>query len=65
MGVNRRMRKFLHLFLILIVCVFVQACSANDAVEVKVEAWKVKLKEFQPIGKSKEELFKWRRKMAC
>jgi hypothetical protein len=53
------MRKFLHPFSILIMCVFVQACSANDVVKVKEEVWKAKLNEFQPIGKSREELFKW------
>jgi hypothetical protein len=56
---NMRMKQFLRCFSILVICLVVQACSANDATEVREEAWKAKLSEFQPIGKSREELLKW------
>ncbi|WP_346837031.1 hypothetical protein [Microbulbifer sp. SAOS-129_SWC] len=37
-------------------------CSSNDAVVEKEHEWRTKLEQFQPIGKTRKELFDWQNK---
>ena len=51
-------------FVTLAACLLLQACSAGPVVEAKEERWKAKLSEFQPIGKSRDDLLTWQRNNA-
>ncbi|WP_221794669.1 hypothetical protein [Oceanobacter mangrovi] len=48
------MKRLLFLFVIA-----VSACSSNSIITEKEREWIQKLQIFDPVGKSKEELFKW------
>ena len=45
---------FLALFLM-------SACSSNESVKVREQAWREKVEMFQPIGKNQAELFEWQK----
>lgn len=59
LSVSANHMKRFHQLSILLLCLFIQACSAKDEIEAKEKVWKAKLIEFEPIGKTKKELFKW------
>ncbi len=37
------------------------ACSSNESVKVREQAWREKVEMFQPIGKNQTELFEWQK----
>jgi hypothetical protein len=41
--------------------IFLFGCSSTDLVKVKEQNWRVKLEQFQPVGKTRLELFNWQK----
>ena len=40
---------------------FIAGCSSNESVKVREETWKAKVEQFQPVGKTRGELFEWQK----
>lgn len=53
------MNRTLSCTIILSITFLVSSCSANQTVLEKEKAWESKLEQFQPIGKTRKQLFDW------